>query len=52
MCGGGPVVSSMIAAKILGANKSKILCYQNSGDVTGDKSAVVGYLSAIFYKNL
>jgi len=50
MCGGGPVASSMIAAKILGADSSKILCYQNSGDVTGDRSAVVGYLSAVFYK--
>lgn len=51
MCGGGPVISAMIASKIIGANSSKILCYQNSGDVTGDKSAVVGYLSAAFYKS-
>ena len=51
MCGGGPVVSSMIAANILGAAKSKIIKYQNSGDISGDKSAVVGYLSAVFYKN-
>ena len=50
MCGGGPVASSMRAAKILGANSSKILYYQNSGDITGDRSAVVGYLSAVFYK--
>lgn len=50
MCGGGPVVSSMIASQKLGANKSKILKYQNSGDVSGDKNAVVGYLSAVLYK--
>jgi AmmeMemoRadiSam system protein B len=50
MCGGGPVTSAMIASKILGANSSKILNYKNSGDVTGDRSAVVGYLSAVFYK--
>jgi len=51
MCGGGPVVSSMVAANMLGAARSKIIKYQNSGDVSGDKSAVVGYLSAVFYKN-
>ncbi len=50
MCGGGPVISAMTASKILGADSSKILDYKNSGDVTGDKSAVVGYLSAVFYK--
>jgi len=50
MCGGGPVISAMIASKILGADKSKILNYRNSGDVTGDRSAVVGYISAAFYK--
>ncbi len=50
MCGGGPVISAMIASKIMGANSSQVLKYKNSGDVTGDKSAVVGYLSAVFYK--
>lgn len=50
MCGGGPVISAMIASKIMGANYSKILNYKNSGDVTGDKDAVVGYLAAALYK--
>ena len=50
MCGGGPVISAMIASKILGANASKILIYKNSGDISGDRSAVVGYLAAAFYK--
>jgi len=50
MCGGGPVISAMIASKILSANTSKILNYKNSGDVSGNKSAVVGYLAAAFYK--
>lgn len=49
MCGGGPVISAMIASKIMGAGNSKVLEYKNSGDVTGDKSAVVGYLSAAIY---
>lgn len=47
-CGGGPVVAVMRAAKLLGANRSHILLYSNSGDATGDKSAVVGYCSAAF----
>ena len=49
MCGGGPAVTAMKASKLLGANQSKVLLYRNSGDVTGDRSEVVGYLSAIFY---
>lgn len=47
-CGGGPIVTVMYAAKRLGASRSKALYYCNSGDITGDKSAVVGYLSAAF----
>ncbi|HEX9912376.1 MAG TPA: AmmeMemoRadiSam system protein A, partial [candidate division Zixibacteria bacterium] len=39
----------MIAAQELGANQSKVVKYANSGDVTGDKSQVVGYMSAVFY---
>jgi len=50
-CGGGPIVAAMIAAKNLGADSVKITGYGDSGDVTGDKSSVVGYLSAIIYKS-
>ena len=42
-CGGGPIVAAMIAAERLGANQGKILKYANTGDVTGDRSRVVGY---------
>jgi AmmeMemoRadiSam system protein B/AmmeMemoRadiSam system protein A len=49
-CGGGPVVSAMIAARSLGATKCVVLKYANSGDVTGDRSSVVGYLSAAMVK--
>jgi len=49
-CGRGPVIATMIAAKMLGANSIKILKYANSGDVTSKKDSVVGYLSAAFYK--
>ncbi len=47
-CGGGPVAAAIIACKQAGARNSRVLFYQNSGDVTGDRSAVVGYLSAAF----
>ncbi len=47
-CGGGPVVAAMIAARAIGADTVDILRYQNSGDVSGDRSTVVGYLAATF----
>jgi AmmeMemoRadiSam system protein B/AmmeMemoRadiSam system protein A len=47
-CGGGPIVATMIAAERLGANRARILKYANSGDVTGDKSRVVGYGAVAF----
>jgi len=45
-CGGGPTVAVMRAARHLGARDGVILRYADSGDVSGDKSAVVGYLAA------
>ncbi len=48
-CGGGPAAVAMMAAKKLGARRSKLLHYANSGDVTGDKRSVVGYAAAVFY---
>jgi len=51
MCGGGPVVAVMKAAIARGANKVKILKYGDSGDLTGDKSSVVGYVAAVIYKS-
>jgi MEMO1 family protein len=50
-CGGGPVVAVMVASRELGANRSKVLNYRNSGDVTGDRSSVVGYAAAVFYQH-
>ncbi|OGP90072.1 MAG: AmmeMemoRadiSam system protein B [Deltaproteobacteria bacterium RBG_19FT_COMBO_43_11] len=49
-CGGGPMAVAMMAAQKMGANKAKFLKYANSGDVTGDKSSVVGYTAAVYYK--
>ena len=45
-CGGGPTVAVMRAARHLGARDAMILRYADSGDVSGDKSTVVGYLAA------
>jgi hypothetical protein len=45
-CGGGPAVSVIRAACALGANVATVLKYGDSGDVSGDKSSVVGYLAA------
>ena len=45
-CGGGPTVSVMRAAQLLGATEARVLKYADSGDVSGDKDAVVGYLAA------
>jgi hypothetical protein len=49
-CGGGPMVVAMLVARKLGAVKSRVLKYANSGDVTGDKSSVVGYAASAYYK--
>jgi hypothetical protein len=47
-CGGGPTVAVMRAARALGARDAVVLQYADSGDVSGDKTAVVGYLAAAF----
>lgn len=48
-CGGGPMVAAMLAAQKLGAIGAKVLNYANSGDVTGDRGQVVGYMAAAIY---
>jgi AmmeMemoRadiSam system protein B len=47
-CGGGPVCAVMHACALSGADRATILHYCTSGDVTGETSRVVGYLSAAF----
>jgi len=47
-CGFGAIASTMIACKELGATEGKLLKYATSGDISGDKSSVVGYASIIF----
>jgi hypothetical protein len=43
MCGYGPAVSMLTAAKILGASKAELVKYATSGDVSLDFDHVVGY---------
>ncbi len=50
-CGGGPAITVMLAAQAWGANRSQILHYANSGDVTGDGSEVVGYVAAALFES-
>ncbi|MGD0347075.1 MAG: AmmeMemoRadiSam system protein B [Terracidiphilus sp.] len=50
-CGGAPIVATMIYAERMGANKAEVLKYANSGDITGDKSRVVGYSADLFVKS-
>jgi AmmeMemoRadiSam system protein B len=48
-CGGGPIVSVLRAARALGASRARVLRYADSGDVSGDKDAVVGYMAAAIW---
>jgi AmmeMemoRadiSam system protein B len=46
-CGGGPLVAVLRAARGLGGREARVLRYADSGDVSGDKSSVVGYMAAV-----
>lgn len=48
-CGGGPIVSVIHAAMQLGSTRAQVLKYADSGDVSGDKSSVVGYMAAAIW---
>ena len=50
-CGAGPVMAVMIAALRLKADRAVLLKYMNSGDVTGDRSSVVGYAAAALMRS-
>jgi len=50
-CGRGAVATVLWAARDLGADRVQILHYANSGDVTGDTSAVVGYGAAVILRS-
>src|SRR5260370_1359385 len=47
MCGFGPTVVMLTAAKLLGATSATLVEYATSGDVSGDYESVVGYAGII-----
>ena len=47
MCGVGPMVATMVAAKELGASKVELVKYDTSGRVSGDFDQVVGYAGIV-----
>jgi AmmeMemoRadiSam system protein B len=47
MCGFGPTVAMLTAAKRLGATKAELVKYATSGDVSGDREMVVGYAGIV-----
>ena len=49
-CGYGAIACVRLTAQKLGANQFSVADYRTSGDISGDRKAVVGYLSAIISK--
>jgi hypothetical protein len=49
-CGYGPIATTITATKGLLAKEARLLRYKTSGDITGDKSSVVGYAAVSFRK--
>ena len=47
MCGFGPTVATLTAARLLGASSAEVIKYATSADVSGDRSAVVGYAGIV-----
>jgi len=47
MCGFGPTVVMLTAAKQLGARSAELIKYATSGDVSGDRETVVGYAGVV-----
>ena len=47
MCGFGPAVVMLTAAKLLGATSATLIKYATSGEVSGDYDSVVGYAGII-----
>jgi MEMO1 family protein len=48
MCGLGPATAMLTTLNALGVKKSELVKYATSADVSGDRSAVVGYAGMIF----
>jgi MEMO1 family protein len=48
MCGLGPAVAMLTALRVMMGKHAELVRYATSGDVSGDRSAVVGYAGMIF----
>ncbi len=49
-CGGGTIVTLLKLSELINKKKSQVLKRTTSGDITGDYSEVVGYLSAVVFQ--
>ncbi len=47
MCGFGPAVAMLTAARKLGARSAELVKYATSGDISGDREMVVGYAGIV-----
>jgi len=47
MCGFGPAVTMLTAARQRGAKRAELIQYATSGDVSGDREMVVGYAGIV-----
>jgi hypothetical protein len=47
MCGFGPAVAMLTAARELGAKSAELVKYATSGDISGDRDMVVGYAGVV-----
>jgi AmmeMemoRadiSam system protein B len=47
MCGFGPSVAMLTAARQLGARSAELVKYATSGDISGDRNLVVGYAGVV-----
>jgi AmmeMemoRadiSam system protein B len=47
MCGYGPTIAMLTAAKDLGAQRAELIKYATSADTSGDRDAVVGYAGIV-----
>jgi AmmeMemoRadiSam system protein B len=46
-CGLAPMATVLQTSRLLGANQVTVADYRTSAAVTGDRSSVVGYISAV-----
>ena len=47
MCGLGPAVTMLVAARQLSAKSAELVKYATSGDISGDRDRVVGYAGVV-----